>query len=379
MISGLARALRRSTGIASAVCLALGVVPGGIAAGQPVHPAERTVAADPADESQDFRFPGADTITLHDGSDKYITYGASQHGRGMPYSVHGSGNYVGTSPVIAGDAMPNGGGAWVDDTRGLWAPAAFYHVKDGVGRYYLFYTATKKGGEDQHCVGVASSTSPFSGFRAEAAPIVCPLTNRWAIDADVVRGPEGAIWMTWRDGQRAEAGESALSVMMLSFNNDGTVDRATEPVVILRSDNLAWAKYREGAGVTVIENPSLFHRNNAWYVFYSGNNWRTNYYATGIAYCGPRIDDGLCSQIPGPRRAWFSYAGPEDRLPDDLRLRGLPGNKRGPGAMDVYRARDGQPWVTWNYLSEEGGRKSRTGELFVLGSGADVDFEVRLP
>ena len=23
----------------------------------------------------------------------------------------------------------------------------------------------------------------------------------------------------------------------------------------------------------------------------------------------------------------------------------LPGNKRGPGAMDVYRARDGQPWV----------------------------------
>ncbi|WP_367129274.1 hypothetical protein [Saccharothrix sp. HUAS TT1] len=41
MVNGSVRALRRSAGIVAAVCLALGVVPGGIAAGQPVHPAER--------------------------------------------------------------------------------------------------------------------------------------------------------------------------------------------------------------------------------------------------------------------------------------------------------------------------------------------------
>ncbi|HEX2134271.1 MAG TPA: family 43 glycosylhydrolase [Actinophytocola sp.] len=365
---------------ALAVCLASAVVPGAAADGQPARPAAQVTAADPGDESQDFRFPGADTIVLHDGSNKYVTYGASSRGRKVPYSVHGSGSHVGTSPIIAGDAMPNGGGAWVDNTRGIWTPGAFYHTKNGVGRYYLFYTAAKKGTEDKHCVGVASSTNPFSGFRAEATPIACPTkATRWAIDADVARGPEGAIWLTWRDGQRAEGPESALSVMMLSFKADGTVDRATKPRVLLRSDNLAWAKYRDAGGVTVIENPSLFHRNNAWYLFYSGNSWPTNYYSTGIAFCGARIDDGLCSPMPGPRRAWFSYSGPRAHLPSDMRRRGLPGNKRGPGAMDVYRARDGRPWVTWNYLSDQGGRKSRTGRLVVSGSGANADFQVRLP
>ena len=45
--------------------------------------------------------------------------------------------------------------------------------------------------------------------------------------------------------------------------------------------------------------------------------------------------------------------------------------------MDVYRARDGQPWVTWNYRSDAGGRKSRTGRLLVTGTGAGADFKVR--
>ena len=84
-----------------------------------------------ASEADDFQFPGADTIALQDGSNAYGTYGASSGGRKVPYSISGSGNTVGSSPVVRGDAMPGGGGA-------------FYHVKRGVGRYYLFYTATKK-------------------------------------------------------------------------------------------------------------------------------------------------------------------------------------------------------------------------------------------
>ncbi|MEV0460182.1 family 43 glycosylhydrolase [Catellatospora methionotrophica] len=339
----------------------------------------QAAAAAPADEAQDFPFPGADTIALHNGSDQYVTYGASAGGRKVPYAVSGSGDVVGTSPVVAGDALPGGGGAWVADGAGIWTPGAFYHVKDGVGRYYLFYTAIHRNDGDRRCIGVASSTNPFGGFRAEAQPIVCPdKGDRWALDADVTTGPEGAIWMTWRDGQRAEGPESALSVMMLKFNADGTVDRNSDPVVIMRSDALAWAHHQQDGGVTVIENPSALFHNGSWYLFYSGNSWPTNYYATGIAHCGAKIDDGLCSQLPGPNRAWFSYSGPQTHLPDSLRLYGLPGNKRGPGALDVYRARDGKPWVTWNYLSDGGGRKSRVGRLVITGSGANADFRVTL-
>lgn len=358
--------------VALALLAALGTSP---ATGQGL-----VTVQDAADESQDFPFPGADTIALHDGSGQYVTYGASAHGRNVPLAVSGSGDEVGTSPVIAGDALPDGGGAWVESGSGIWTPGAWYHVKNGVGRYYLFYTATRRNDDGRKCIGVARSQHPFGGFIAEDTPIVCPdKGNRWALDADVTSGPEGAIWMTWRDGQRAEGLESALSVMMLTFNDNGTVDRNSDPVVILRSDNLAWAKYHDTSGVTVIENPSALYHNGSWYLFYSGNSWSENYYATGVAYCGTKIDDGLCSPLPGPNRAWFSYSGPAAHLPDDLRKYGLPGNKRGPGAMDVYRARDGQPWVTWNYLADQSsGRKSRTGRLIITGSGANADFKVQL-
>ena len=40
-------------------------------------------------------------------------------------------------------------------------------------------------------------------------------------------------------------------------------------------------------------------------------------------------------------------------------------------------SRDGLPWVTWNYRSDAGGRKSRTGRLLVTGgAGAAADFKV---
>ncbi|WP_027343127.1 glycoside hydrolase family protein [Hamadaea tsunoensis] len=159
---------------------------------------------DAADESQDFPFPGADTIALHDGSDQYISYGASAHGRNVPYAVSGSGNVVGTSPVIAGDAMPAGGGAWVEDGSGIWTPGAWYQVKDGVGRYYLFYTATHRNDNGRKCIGVARSQNPFGPFNPESTPIVCPdKGDRWALDADVTQGPEGAICGATVSGPRA--------------------------------------------------------------------------------------------------------------------------------------------------------------------------------
>jgi hypothetical protein len=330
-------------------------------------------------EANDFPFPGADTIALQDGSNQYGTFGASQDGRKVPWARHGSGNDVGSTSVVGGDALRHGGGAWVQPGSGIWTPGAFYKVKHGVGRYYLFYTATHRNDNGRKCVGVAHSEHPFRGYVTEPKPLVCPTDgNRWALDADVTQGAgRRGVWMTWRDGQRAQGAESALSAMRLKFRRNGNVRPASKPKVIMRSNNLAWAHFRDGGGVTVIENPSAFFNNGSWYLFYSGNSWRKNYYATGIAYCGPRLADGLCKQIPNNRRAWFAYAAKNNALPQSMRKRRLPGNKRGPGAMDVYRARDGQPWVTWNYLSDAGGRKSRTGRLIVTGTGAAADFKVR--
>ena len=330
------------------------------------------------DEANDFPFPGADTIALYDGSNQYGTFGASTGRWKVPWGRHGTGNDVSSTSTVGGDALPNGGGAWAKPGSNIWTPGAFYTVKKGVGRYYLTYTATKRKSGGRKCVGVAHSTQPFTGYVAEPKPLVCPTKgDRWALDADVTNGPDGEVWMTWRDGQRAQGPESALSAMRLKFRKNGNVDRGSRPRVIMRSNGLAWAHYKQGKnGVTVIENPSAFFNEGSWYLFYSGNKWQQNYYATGIAHCGPKLADGLCRQMPNDRVAWFAYAAPSDALPPDMRKYPLPGNKRGPGAMDVYRARDGQPWVTWNYLSNAGGRKSRTARLRVKGKGSTANFKV---
>jgi hypothetical protein len=169
-------------------------------------------------EANDFPFPGADTIALYDGTNTYGTFGASVPGYKVPFARHGSGSVVGSSPTIQGDALPNGGGAWAKGKSGIWTPGAFYFVKAGVPRYYLFYTATAKKSGGRKCIGVAHSTQPFIGYLPEQKPLVCPNKgDRWAIDADVTQKPGGAVWMTWRDGQRAQGRQSALSAMRLKF------------------------------------------------------------------------------------------------------------------------------------------------------------------
>lgn len=333
------------------------------------------------DERDDLRFPGLDTIALPDGSQGYISYGASARGRKVPFTIHGKGADASVNARIDGDALPHGGGKWTNG-KGIWAPGAFVHTKDGVRRYYLFYTAGNRETPSRKCIGVATSTHPTKGFVAADRPLVCPTKGkRWALDADVVRGPEGAVWLLWRDGQRAIGPESALSVMMISFTKAGAVRGETAPKVLLRSNNLPWTKYRDG-GVTVLENPSAFYVNGSWYLMYSGNSWNTDNYATGIAYCGAKLADNACTPMPGPRRAYFAYRG-KNGLPSDMVLKGLPGNKRGPGAMQVFRAHDGKLWVGWNYIVDNAKkaevRLSRTAPLVVTGKGAKAQFQVVAP
>ncbi|WP_140740636.1 family 43 glycosylhydrolase [Pedococcus bigeumensis] len=344
--------------------------------------AKGATAAQGSDEGDDLRYPGVDTMALPD-SDRFISYGASASEGGrryrVPFTIHGDANVPTTSARINGDALPRTG-AWVAPGSGVWAPAAFYRA-DATGRgYYLLYTATHRDDNGRKCIGVAWSATAKGPFTPAATPLVCPTKgDRWALDADVATGPKGGVWFTWRDGQRADGPESALSVMLLKFDEHHRVSGASNPRVIMRSNELAWAHYRDGAGVTVIENPALLY-DHGWYLFYSGNSWPTNYYATGIAWCGARLSDAMCTPIPGPRKAVFAYTGPQDHLPRDMYVHGLPGNQRGPGAMAPFRSNDGQLWVTWNYF-RDGSRErfSRTGRLVVTGNRANADFKVVAP
>ncbi|MEU0077241.1 hypothetical protein ABZY58_04945 [Micromonospora tulbaghiae] len=71
-----------------------------------------------------------------------------------------------------------------------------------------------------------------------------------------------------------------------------------------------------------MENLSMWRAADGdWHLMYSGNNWDSARYATGIARCGAGLNP----------------------------IRGLPGNHQGPGGMDVFAAADGSERVVWHW------------------------------
>jgi hypothetical protein len=366
--------------VALAAAVALGVPTTTTAA---PTPATTTTTVDPEAEARDFPFAGPDTIRLP-GTTRYVTYGATAsfggHRHRVPFTVHGNGTDASPSGTITGDAFTGLTSDTWDLQSKIWTPGAYYHP--GRERYYLFFTAQLKRVDfDKQCIGVAWSTEPGSGYRIDERPLVCPSTRRWAIDADVTRKPDGAIWMTWRDGARAVSGESALSASVVAFPATGRpVELRGETRVLLRSDNLAWTKYDDGPGVTVIENPVAAYLRGNWYLFYSGNRHKLNYYATGVAFCGAVLNDNACRPMPRAAAAYFAYTGPRAALPDRMRVRGLPGNKRAPGSLDLFRATDGSLRAVWNYRTDAdfSQRRSRTGAVHMDGRGADATFRITL-
>lgn len=341
-------------------------------------PAEASVRRTAATEKYDFPFAGPRAAPMLDGTGRYVVYGA---GPGVPVAISGRNRILRTNARIRRHALPVLG-AWARPHAGVWTPQPFYRKTGRTSRYYLFYTAPVRGpGTSKRCIGVATSSSAISGFVAARRALICPDHSiRWDTDADVVTGPNGRVWITWRDGQHATRGESALSVARLRFGRRGRVALASPPRVLLRSNRLLWAHYRRGGRLAVIESPNLLWYRGGWYLVYSGNAWPTNYESIGIAYCGARLTDGGCQPLPGHRRAYFSYTGPRRHLPARLRTHGLAGNKRGPGEVDVFRTRDGSYWLLWDYLTGRTGqiRKSRVGRLVITGKGARARFQVRL-
>ena len=166
------------------------------------------------------------------GTDRFVSYGASAseggHHYRVPFTIHGVGNVPTTSAKINGDALPRtgAGSPRVPDLGPGGLPQA---RRQGPGLLPLLHGHPPRRQRPQvhrrRLVG--HGEGPFT---PAANPLVCPTKgDRWALDADVARGPKGGIWFTWRDGQRADGPESALSVMRLKFDEHHRVSGAAHP------------------------------------------------------------------------------------------------------------------------------------------------------
>jgi hypothetical protein len=346
-----------------------------------------------ADESQDFPFPGADLMRIGT-TNTYVAYGASRPGaERLPYAtVDWDGDTFVRRGTIDGDAWTDvelPADYWATPSSNLWTPAVFPHIEaDGKLLYYLFYSAKVDGTTDKHCIGYATSPSWSGGWQARSTPLFCPRDKGWAIDADVTRGA-GKTWLTLRNGAWTKRGITALGAGRLGFDGHGNVTLNT-PRKILDNTGLEWTKHNSPEGlVLTIENPNAVWIDNSWYLFYSGNNWSKNRYATGLSFCGRDLVDDRCRPIGGDK-AYFAYRPDPDGpyrfragLPAGMRLKTLPGNKRGPGAFDAFQAPDGTWWASWNYITDDTPaksdhpvRKSRIAPLTRSGTGAAASFSV---
>jgi arabinan endo-1,5-alpha-L-arabinosidase len=325
----------------------------GLGAGVPAVaevPAPRSDAAlgdvSPMHEST---FPLADPDTIHALDGGYITYGTTV-GAGVgarcgatgklyvPQLAHGSGNSVGIANCASGDAMPNGPGAWAEPGGAIWAPGV---TKLG-SRYFMFYTASRRG-TGQKCIGRAISSNARGPFR-DAGEWACPPGGRWAIDADpFIYG--GQLYVVYRDDAIASGAETGISVVRT--DSEGRAIWSTRRDV-LKSTDITWDTAKSTSSTHVVENPSMWRMSDGhWYVMYSGNNWNSARYATGIADCGTSpLPATRCTPIQqGVTRPYFGYTGSTGINP----YRGLPGNHPGPGGMSVFAVPDGSLRVVWHW------------------------------
>jgi arabinan endo-1,5-alpha-L-arabinosidase len=317
-----------------------------------------------------FPLADPDTVIARDGS--YITYGttvgantgARCGGTGrlyVPYLVHGSGSQVGMPTCAAGDAMPGGPGTWAEPGGGIWAPGV---VRFG-DRYFMYYTASRQG-SGQKCLGVATSYGARGPFES-AGEFACPSGGRWALDANpFVQGD--SLYVAYRDDAITSFPETGISIVRADAGGHAIWSTRRS---VLRSTDITWDTIRISGDTRVVENPSVFERGGRFYVAYSGNNWDSARYATGIVDCGTSLlSGGICTPVGGGvSRPYFGFTGPGGLDP----LRGLPGNHPGSGGMDVFKAANGSLRAVWHWRNPANGRRyvqtgtfGRNGTQFVV-------------
>ncbi len=207
--------------------------------------------------------------------------------------------------------------AWSDDPSdndALRAPASWaeYRDVDGaplarawapsvarIGRRYIeFYATSPDTDLRQTCLTVTTSASPLGPFvDRSTGPLVCPDKGR-AIDPWVWSSRGGRHWLVWKTKGLRRTSTNRLMVRELSGRGT-SFRRGSQARELLRNDRASWE------GLTV-ENPSFVRYGGRSYLFYSGNDWTTERYATGYAVCrgvtGPcrKVDEPLMKGAGGP-------------------------------------------------------------------------------
>ena len=171
-------------------------------------------------------------------------------------------------------------------TKELWAPGVL-RIGDTYAAYYAVRLPTAQAPDGQRfCLSVATSSSPIGPFYDRTSgPLQCaPVSEdpRGSIDPEPFLDSDGTPYLLWKTEGKVDV--HGPNVYVQELDPSGTsFARGSSPRWLMTQDQ-SWEGY-------VIENPSMVEKDGQYYLFYSGNSWNSNSYATGYA---------LCAGVTGP-------------------------------------------------------------------------------
>ncbi|MGI8753040.1 MAG: glycoside hydrolase family 43 protein, partial [Acidimicrobiales bacterium] len=195
-----------------------------------------------------------------------------------------------------------------------WAPAA-----QRVGATFLLYFTTEERASGLQCIGRATASRPQGPYRdTSTAPMLCQRGAGGSIDPSVTTDGTGGHALLWKNDGNSHGQADALWSQPLS--SDGLTLRGA-PHRLLGADE-AWQQ-------NVIEGPAMVAAGTGGYwLFYSGGNWHSDTYQTGLAWC--RTVAGPCQEMGD--RPWLATTA----------------TMLSPGGLEVFRDARGRPWVAFS-------------------------------
>jgi hypothetical protein len=178
--------------------------------------------------------------------------------------------------------------AWVVDHGGpLGKDVRVPGVARIGGRYVAFYAAGVGG--TRSCIAVATADSPLGPFAdTSPGPVVCDADPNGSNDPQPFVEGDGTPYLVWKS--EGVPGSVPTRIWIQRLDAGGThLLGGSQPTLLLETDQ-PW----EG---NVVENPSLVRWRGRYLLFFSGNEWRSADYATGVATCDSVL--GPCHTFGG--------------------------------------------------------------------------------
>ena len=296
------RRLAVLTALATLVTVVAVVSPTG--AGAVGNPPHGSPVSSPADD-----FP--DPFVLHVGSTWYAFGTDGDLGNIQVMSSTDLVSWTDAAPggSVNGGALPVAASPSWAQNDDVWAPTV---LNTGTG--FVLYAAFVNKSTGKRCIGAATSSKPQGPYVALGSPIVCNGAEGGVIDPDVFV-TVGGTYLLWKSEGVFGSVPPALFSQPLSGAGTAVTGSATR----LLASRYPW----EGR---LIENPTMVADGGRYYLFYSGNEWKSAAYGVGYAVCD------------GP-------TGPCVSPPDKPLLVTESPTLQGPGGGTVFQDENGDWWL----------------------------------